>query len=75
MFNTELLLPSPIHPQTPAEWKAAVSNKRAEILEERARNLPANAGLDTATSTLFVPNDVRVVDKSYMHQQTLILAM
>ena len=60
------LSPSPIHPQTPAEWKAAVSNKRAEILEERARNLPANAGLDTATSTSFVPNDVRVVDKSYM---------
>ena len=30
------LSPSPVHLQTPAEWKAAVSNKRAEILEERA---------------------------------------
>ena len=62
------LSPSPIQLQTPGEWKAAVSNKRAEILEERACNLPSNAGLDTAalSSSSFVPNDVRVVDKSYM---------
>jgi uncharacterized protein DUF6570/helitron helicase-like protein/PIF1-like helicase len=59
---------SPIQPQTPAEWKAAVSNKRAEILEERARNLPANINSDNATvsSSSCVPNDVRVVNKSYM---------
>ena len=66
--DTLNLSPSPVQPQTPAQWKAAVSNKRAEILEERARNLPANVNLDTTTSssTSFVPNDVRVVDKSYM---------
>ena len=62
------LSPCPIQPQTSAEWKAAVSNKRAEILEERARNLPSNAGLDTTahSSSSFVPNDVRVVNKSYL---------
>ena len=62
------LSPSPIQLQTPGEWKAAVSNKRAEILEERACNLPPNTGLDTAvlSSSSFVPNDVRVVDKSSM---------
>ena len=44
------------------------SCKCAQILKERARNLPANVGLDTKTlsSTSFVPNDVRVVNKSYM---------
>jgi hypothetical protein len=42
------LSPDPIQLQTPAQWKAAVSNKRDQILEERARNLPANAGLNTA---------------------------
>ena len=62
------LSPDPIQPQTPAQWKAAVSDKRAQILEERARNLPANVNLDTAalSSTSFVPNDVCVVNKSYM---------
>ena len=60
--------PDPIQPQTPAQWKAAVSDKRAQILEERARHLPADINLDTAalSSTSFVPNDVRVVNKSYM---------
>lgn len=60
------LSPSPIQPQTPAQWKAAVSNKRA--VEERARNLPANVALDTATgsSKSFVPNEVHVVNKSYL---------
>jgi hypothetical protein len=62
------LSPGPIEPQTPPQWKAAVTKKRAEILEERARNLPVNVGLGTAThsSTSFVPNDVRVVNKSYL---------
>ena len=62
------LSPDPIQPQTPAQWKAAVSNKRAQILEERARNLPANVGQGTAahSSSSFVPNNVRVVDKSCM---------
>ena len=59
------LSPGPIELQTPAQWKAAVSNKRAEILEERARNLPANIGLGSVASS-FVPNDVRVVNKSYL---------
>lgn len=64
------LSPGPIQPQAPAQWKAAVSNKRAEILEERARNLPANAALGTTTgsSKSFVPNEVRIVDKSYISQ-------
>ena len=57
---------TPIQPQTPAQWKAAVSNKRAQILEERARNLPTVVDLDAGALSSFVPNDVRVVDKSYM---------
>lgn len=45
-----------------------MSNKCAEILEERACHLPANisSGAEPISSSLFVPNDVRVVDKSYM---------
>ncbi|KAF8811287.1 hypothetical protein BYT27DRAFT_7278067, partial [Phlegmacium glaucopus] len=62
------LTPDPIQLQSPAQWKATVSNKRAEILEERARHLPANvsSGAKPVSSSSFVPNDVRVVDKSYM---------
>ena len=63
----------PIRPQTPAHWKSAVSNKRAQILEERARNLPTNVGLDTKalSSSSFTPNDVRVVNKSYLSRSFL----
>ena len=61
------LSPDPIQSQTSAQWKAAVSNKCAEILKERARNLPANVGLGAALSSgSFIPNDVHVVNKSYM---------
>ena len=55
--------------QTPAQWRAVVTNKRMEILEERARHRPANSSIGTGTaSSSFTPNDVRVVDKSYMSQ-------
>jgi hypothetical protein len=62
------LSPDPIPPQAPALWKATVSQKRAEILEERARNLPAkaNSGTEPLSSSSFVPNDVRIVNKSYL---------
>ena len=72
--NTDLLpeglnlKPDPIPLHTPAQWKATVSQKRAEILEERARHLPPKAvsGADLPSSISFVPNDVRVVNKSYL---------
>ena len=62
------LHPDPIPPQSPALWKATVSQKRAEILEERARPLPAKPNSEAAldSSSSFVPNDVRVVNKSYL---------
>ncbi|KAF8234922.1 hypothetical protein L208DRAFT_1259754 [Tricholoma matsutake] len=62
------LSPDPIEPQSPAQWKAAVMKKHAEILEERACHLPANidSGAAPGCPTQFIPNDVHVVDKSYM---------
>ena len=60
--------PEPIDSeQTPAQWRAIVTDKRMEILEERARHRPANSSIGTGTAS-FTPNDVRVVDKSYMSQ-------
>ena len=53
--------------QTPAEWRAIVSDKRMEILEERARHRPANSSIGIGTAS-FTPNKVCVVDKSYMSQ-------
>ena len=62
------LFPDPVPPQTPALWKAAVSQKRAEILEERARHLPSDVNSQAAlvSSSSFVPNSVRVVNKDYL---------
>jgi hypothetical protein len=61
------LSPEPSEPQTPAYWKAMVSKKRAEILEERAHHLPSNLNSKAVPgSGSFVPNNVHVVDKSYM---------
>jgi len=62
------LSPDPIEPQSPAQWKAAVMKKCAEILEERAHHLPPNidSGAASGCPTQFIPNDVCVVDKSYM---------
>ena len=62
------LKPDPIPPHTPALWKATVSQKRAEVLEERARHLPANVGaaLPVASSSSFIPNHVRIVNKDYL---------
>ena len=59
------LSPDPLEPQTPAHWKAMVTKKRAEILEERAHHRPSN-NVPGSCSVKFVPNDVNVVDKSYM---------
>jgi PIF1-like helicase/Helitron helicase-like domain at N-terminus len=52
--------------QTANQWKSTVSNKRMEILEERARHMPSQANNSALCSSSFIPNDVRVVDKSYM---------
>ena len=61
------LSPDPHELQTPAHWKAAVSKKRAEILEERSHHRPSNISPKAVPgSSSFVPNNVRVVDKSYM---------
>ncbi|KAF8234664.1 hypothetical protein L208DRAFT_1547674 [Tricholoma matsutake] len=59
------LSPDPIELQTPAQWKAAVTKKHAEILEERICHLPANVKAMVASNS-FIPNDVRIVDKTYM---------
>ena len=60
--------PDPIQLQPSALWKAAVSQKRAEIIEERARHLPPNvdSGAAPVSSSSFVPNEVRIVNKSYL---------
>ena len=49
------LNPDPITSQTPALWKATVSQKCAEILEERARHLPAksDSGAELHSSIVF----------------------
>jgi hypothetical protein len=61
------LSPDPLEPQAPAYWKAMVTKKRAEILEERAHHRPSNANPNTVPgSSSFVPNNVHVVDKTYM---------
>ena len=62
------LRPDPVPPRTPALWKATVSQKCAEILEERACHLPANVnpGVTLVSSCSFVPNNVRVVNKDYL---------
>jgi hypothetical protein len=62
------LSPDPIQLQPSAQWKAAVSQKRAEIIEERARHIPPNvsSGAALVSSSSFTPNEVRVVDKSYL---------
>jgi len=61
------LTPDPLETQTPAHWKATVSKKRAEILEERAHHRPCNTNPKAVPgSRSFVPNDVHVVDKTYM---------
>ena len=52
--------------QTASQWKSVVSNKRMEILEERARHLPPQASNSAMCPSSFIPNDVKVVDKSYM---------
>ena len=62
------IMPDPIQiEQTPSQWKAAVAAARGEILEERARHMPPTVDSTAGTSSRnFAPNDVRVVDKSYM---------
>ena len=61
------LSPKPSEPQTPAYWKAMVSKKRAEILEERVHHRPSNTNPKAVSGTSsFVPNNVHVVDKSYL---------
>ena len=55
------LPPDPLEPQTPAHWKATVSKKCAEILEERVQHRPPNINnpkLEAIPgSKSFVPND------------------
>ena len=60
------ITPDPIQiEQTPSQWKAAVAAARGQILEERARHMPP-ATIESTRSRGFIPDDVRVVDKSYM---------
>ncbi|KAI0283173.1 hypothetical protein BC826DRAFT_920777, partial [Russula brevipes] len=65
--NLEFRPPPPGITQTGAAWKAAVAQKRAEILDVRSQHMPpiTSSAICTANSS-FVPNDVRVVDKSYL---------
>jgi len=51
--------------QTAAQWRSIVTNKCMEILEEWAQHLPPSTSSGTGTGS-FIPNDVCVVDKSYM---------
>ena len=62
------LPPDPIQLQPSALWKAAVSQKHAEIIEERACHLPpnVNSGVAHISSSSFVPNKVRIVNKTYL---------
>ena len=61
------LSPDPLDLQTPAHWKATVTKKRAEILEERSHHRPSNVNPEVLSGpSSFLPNNVRVVDKSYM---------
>jgi hypothetical protein len=65
--NFELVPPPLGITKNGAAWKAAVAQKRAEILEKRSRHMPpiANSAMCAANSS-FVPDDVRIVDKSYL---------
>ena len=55
-----------------AAWKTVVAEKRAEILQLRSQNMPANSNSMAGRGTLeaannqFVPDDVCVVKKSYL---------
>ena len=52
-----------------AAWKTVVAEKRAEVLQFRSQNMPANLNSTTgpgAANNQFVPDDVRVVKKSYL---------
>ena len=61
------ITPDPIQiEQTPGQWKAAVAAARSQILEERARHMPPASAVDSTRSRSFIPDDVRVVDKTYM---------
>ena len=58
--------PDPIQiEQMPSQWKAPVAAAHGEILEEGACHMPPTNSTG-ASSCSFVPNDVKVVDKSYM---------
>lgn len=71
--NADLLLdglnvsPEPVEPQTPAQWRSAVTRKCAEILGERVHYLPAKVSSGASGPEAgFIPNDMWIVDKSYV---------
>ena len=52
-----------------AEWKTIVMQKRADVLQLRSQNMPAISDTMTgrgAANDTFLPDDVRVVKKSYL---------
>jgi hypothetical protein len=51
--------------QAPSAWKASVAAKRAEILNNRSRYLPADAQFGFRPAN-FIPDDMHVIDKSYL---------
>jgi hypothetical protein len=53
--------------QSSAAWKSAVAQKRAEVLELQSRYMPeVSSKMEQSGASHFVPNEVRVVDKSYL---------
>jgi hypothetical protein len=63
--------PSPEVKRNGAAWKTVVADKRAEVIQLRSQYMPATSnsnpttGLGAATDH-FVPDDVRIVKKSYL---------
>ena len=61
--------PPPEIERNGAAWKTVVAQKRAEVLQLRSQNMPANSNSMTdpsAANNQFTPDDVRVVKKSYL---------
>jgi hypothetical protein len=57
----------PAYVQSGSDWKAAVQNKRQEVLEERHKNLPTHRDESvTLHRHKNATNHVKIVDKAYL---------
>ncbi|KAF9455409.1 hypothetical protein BDZ94DRAFT_1180035, partial [Collybia nuda] len=73
----ELLLPVDLDldPELPSsilsanQWKNIILDKRAEILDKRAQNLPSGAGVDKLFKEYADPNVVDIIDKSCLEDR------